>query len=374
MSRQRSAGLRERADHSLTVPSRPPNASACIRPPEPRPRRPGRVGTRFPCPASARPTVGKQPTGRSPSLGGAREAADRTRRHVPVPGDRRRSSATCRASRSSREPDDPDYEPLTAWRAQLERRLHLLEPLRRRLREVPFGLDHPYWIEDPDFDLDFHVRQHRGAAAGRRPPDRRPGGPHRGAPARSAAARCGRATSSRAWRRRRRLRRADQGPPRHRRRRVGGRAAHAHARRRSGGRRAAAAGRRLEARPGAVRRRDDPARARPGSIRKPGRAVLLERRAPPARSAGPRATRCMVAAANQVRGRPARPARRRPQRRPRPRRGARRPSARCPTLSPPPHAVQRAHHAAPPLRLPVGAAVDGEGRQERARAPRSTTS
>jgi WS/DGAT/MGAT family acyltransferase len=24
--------------------------------------------------------------------------------------------------------------------------------------EVPFGLDHPYWIEDPDFDLDFHVR------------------------------------------------------------------------------------------------------------------------------------------------------------------------------------------------------------------------
>src|SRR4051794_1533690 len=55
-------------------------------------------------------------------------------------------------------PDDPDYQPLSAWRGQLERRLHLLEPLRRRLREVPFGLDHPYWVEDPDFDLDFHVR------------------------------------------------------------------------------------------------------------------------------------------------------------------------------------------------------------------------
>ena len=41
---------------------------------------------------------------------------------------------------------------------QIERRLHLLEPLRRRLREVPFGLDHPYWVEDPDFDLDFHIR------------------------------------------------------------------------------------------------------------------------------------------------------------------------------------------------------------------------
>lgn len=37
-------------------------------------------------------------------------------------------------------------------------RLHLLAPFRRRLVEVPLGLDHPYWIEDPEFDLDFHVR------------------------------------------------------------------------------------------------------------------------------------------------------------------------------------------------------------------------
>ena len=55
-------------------------------------------------------------------------------------------------------PDDPDYEPYASWRTQLERRLHLLPPLRRRLREVPLGLDHPYWIDDPNFDLDFHVR------------------------------------------------------------------------------------------------------------------------------------------------------------------------------------------------------------------------
>ncbi len=58
-----------------------------------------------------------------------------------------------------RPPDDPDYDPFTAWREQIERRLHLLEPLRRRLREVPLGLDHAFWVEDPDFDLDFHVRQ-----------------------------------------------------------------------------------------------------------------------------------------------------------------------------------------------------------------------
>ena len=37
-------------------------------------------------------------------------------------------------------------------------RLHLLPPFRRRIVEVPFGLDHPYWIEDPNFDLDFHMR------------------------------------------------------------------------------------------------------------------------------------------------------------------------------------------------------------------------
>lgn len=55
-------------------------------------------------------------------------------------------------------PDDPDFNPYEAFRTQLESRLHLLEPFRRRLVEVPFSLDHPYWINDPDFDLDFHVR------------------------------------------------------------------------------------------------------------------------------------------------------------------------------------------------------------------------
>jgi WS/DGAT/MGAT family acyltransferase len=37
-------------------------------------------------------------------------------------------------------------------------RLHLLAPFRRRLVTVPLGLDHPYWIDDPDFDLEYHVR------------------------------------------------------------------------------------------------------------------------------------------------------------------------------------------------------------------------
>lgn len=37
-------------------------------------------------------------------------------------------------------------------------RLHLAPPFRRRLVEVPFQLHHPLWIEDPDFDLGWHVR------------------------------------------------------------------------------------------------------------------------------------------------------------------------------------------------------------------------
>ena len=39
-----------------------------------------------------------------------------------------------------------------------EGRLHLAPPFRRRLVHVPFGLHHPLWIEDPDFDIRNHVR------------------------------------------------------------------------------------------------------------------------------------------------------------------------------------------------------------------------
>ena len=38
-------------------------------------------------------------------------------------------------------------------------RIHLLPPFRWKLAEVPLGIDLPYWIEDPDFDLDFHIRE-----------------------------------------------------------------------------------------------------------------------------------------------------------------------------------------------------------------------
>ncbi len=44
-------------------------------------------------------------------------------------------------------------------REHIRERLHLLPPFRWRLAEVPFALDNPYWVESPEFDLDFHVRE-----------------------------------------------------------------------------------------------------------------------------------------------------------------------------------------------------------------------
>ncbi|MEV4326664.1 wax ester/triacylglycerol synthase family O-acyltransferase [Microbispora rosea] len=43
--------------------------------------------------------------------------------------------------------------------ALLRERLHLAPPLRMRLADVPFGLDRPYWLDDPDVDLDAHVHE-----------------------------------------------------------------------------------------------------------------------------------------------------------------------------------------------------------------------
>jgi diacylglycerol O-acyltransferase / wax synthase len=41
----------------------------------------------------------------------------------------------------------------------LEQRLPLVPVLRRKLLEVPLGLDQPYWVDDPDFDIEYHIRE-----------------------------------------------------------------------------------------------------------------------------------------------------------------------------------------------------------------------
>jgi hypothetical protein len=38
-------------------------------------------------------------------------------------------------------------------------RIPLVPVLRRKLLNVPLGLDQPYWIDDPDFDIEYHVRE-----------------------------------------------------------------------------------------------------------------------------------------------------------------------------------------------------------------------
>ncbi|MPZ61753.1 MAG: wax ester/triacylglycerol synthase family O-acyltransferase [Propionibacteriales bacterium] len=59
---------------------------------------------------------------------------------------------------------DPSTTPggeltLDGLRDVLEPRLHLTAPFRQRLVEVPLGLGLPYWADDPDFDLEFHLRE-----------------------------------------------------------------------------------------------------------------------------------------------------------------------------------------------------------------------
>lgn len=56
--------------------------------------------------------------------------------------------------------------PIEWLRHQIGERLHLLPPFRRRLVEVPFGFHHPVWIEDPDFDIEYHVRRVQVAPPG----------------------------------------------------------------------------------------------------------------------------------------------------------------------------------------------------------------
>lgn len=48
--------------------------------------------------------------------------------------------------------------PVDWVRRQIADRLHRLPPFRRRVLEVPLGWYHPVWVDDPDFDIEYHVR------------------------------------------------------------------------------------------------------------------------------------------------------------------------------------------------------------------------
>lgn len=63
-----------------------------------------------------------------------------------------------------------DGDTADAWferfRTLLAKRLPLAAPYRWRLVETPLGLDNPVWVEDGEFDLDFHIRRHKLARPG----------------------------------------------------------------------------------------------------------------------------------------------------------------------------------------------------------------
>jgi diacylglycerol O-acyltransferase / wax synthase len=42
--------------------------------------------------------------------------------------------------------------------AHIDSRLDRARSFRQKLVRVPFDLDHPYWVDDADFDLEYHVR------------------------------------------------------------------------------------------------------------------------------------------------------------------------------------------------------------------------
>lgn len=46
-------------------------------------------------------------------------------------------------------------------RQTFERRLHLLDPLRFKLVDIPWRLHHPMWLENCEVDLDYHLRRVR---------------------------------------------------------------------------------------------------------------------------------------------------------------------------------------------------------------------
>ena len=119
------------------------------------------------------------------------------------------------------DPADVDAEfGFDAFRHHVRRRLHLLEPLRYKLVDIPWQLHHPMWQENCEVDLDYHLRRVQvPAPGGRRELDQvdRRGGVHSAGPQPPAVG-----VSLRRGAGRRSVRPDRQGPPRAgRRRRLG---------------------------------------------------------------------------------------------------------------------------------------------------------
>ena len=54
--------------------------------------------------------------------------------------------------------DDLGLFRLETLRERLQSRLHAVTRFRQKLKAVPFGLGRPVWVDDPHFDISYHVR------------------------------------------------------------------------------------------------------------------------------------------------------------------------------------------------------------------------
>jgi WS/DGAT/MGAT family acyltransferase len=54
---------------------------------------------------------------------------------------------------------DPEGWSWRRFKAAWATRIGLVPRLRQRYLRVPFGLNHPVWVDDPAFDLDYHLRR-----------------------------------------------------------------------------------------------------------------------------------------------------------------------------------------------------------------------
>jgi len=59
----------------------------------------------------------------------------------------------------SNAPGGPGSLTLASLTTLLAQRLPLVPVMRRKLLDVPLGLDQPYWIDDPAFDIEYHIRE-----------------------------------------------------------------------------------------------------------------------------------------------------------------------------------------------------------------------
>ena len=53
------------------------------------------------------------------------------------------------------EGDAPSYDDFVA---KIEQRLHLVPRYRQKLAEPRFEMGRPFWIDDPNFNLEYHLR------------------------------------------------------------------------------------------------------------------------------------------------------------------------------------------------------------------------